>query len=287
LSWGFAWDASRAGGLHGSLQTKKKVLKTSKNATPEALKSLPNRFKMAPGGLPEPPQERKRKWSPFLLLFLASWAALGVLLGRFWRAAPGAVFAPPGRRFGFPGASFGSSLGLFFRRLWKNTKFFKTLVFSMVFDGFGVPGGSKIDPRWLPKSLLGASWRLLALSWRLSALSLASLAGLLALLGPLGRLLGRSWGDFKLQDKTWLSWNGKRVQSESCKHGKKGKSSESSKNRESQSASTMRSSTARAARPARASKRQSNMIAYALAQPLRGLAWRGAHCSAAKASRAR
>ena len=32
--------------------------------------------------------------------------------------------------------------------------------------------------------------------------------------------------------KTWLSWNGKRAQSESCKHGKKGKSSESSKNRE-------------------------------------------------------
>ena len=84
--------------------------------------------------------------------------------------------------------------------------------------------------------------------------------------------------------ETWLSWNGKRVQSESCKHGKKGKSSESSKNRERQSASTMRRSSARAARPARASKRQSNTIAYALAQPLRGLAGRGAHCSAAKAA---
>ena len=72
-----------------------------------------------------------------------------------------------------------------------------------------------------PKSLLDASCRLLALSWRLSALSLASLAGLLALLGPLGRLLGRSWGDFKLQDKTWLSWNGKRVLRESCKHCKR------------------------------------------------------------------
>ena len=35
-----------------------------------------------------------------------------------------------------------------------------------------------------------------------------------------------------IENKTRLSWNGKRVHSESCKHGKKGKSSESSKNRE-------------------------------------------------------
>ena len=147
-------------------------------------------------------------------------------------------------------------------------------------QGFYLPGGSKIDPKWLPNR----SWaRLGALLAPLGAV-LASLGGLLALLGPRGRLLGRSWCDFKLQHKTWLSWNGKRAQSESCKHGKKSKSSESSKNRESQSASTMRRSSARAARPARASKRQSNTIAYALAQPLRGLAGRGAHCSAAKAA---
>ena len=95
---------------------------------------------------------------------------------------------------------------------------------------------------------------------------------------------GRNFQRDFIENETWLSWNGKRVQSESCKHGRKGKSSESSKNRESQSASTMRRSSARAARPVRASKRQSNTIAYALAQPLRGLAGRGAYCSAAKAA---
>ena len=49
---------------------------------------------------------------------------------------------------------------------------------------------------------LGLSWRLLGRSWRL--------------LGALGALLGR----FSLKNKTWLSWNGKRVQWKSCKHGK-------------------------------------------------------------------
>ena len=61
--------------------------------------------------------------------------------------------------------------------------------------------------------------------------------------------------------ETWLSWNGKRVRLESCKHAKKGKSSESSKNSKSQSASTRRSSKARAARAARASKQQACSIA--------------------------
>ena len=60
-SWrGVAWNASRAGGRNRSLETKEKSLKRLQNATPEAPKSLPNRFKMAPGGLPSPPQERKR-----------------------------------------------------------------------------------------------------------------------------------------------------------------------------------------------------------------------------------
>ena len=62
---------------------------------------------MAPGGLPEPPQERKRKWSPFLLLFLASWAALGVLLGRFWRLL-GPSWRLLGRSWPLPGRSWGA-----------------------------------------------------------------------------------------------------------------------------------------------------------------------------------
>ena len=126
----------------------------------------------------------------------------------------------------------------------------------------------------------GTSWRSLGASRRCLGVSWRPLGALGASWAPLGALRNR----FKLKRETWLSWNGKRFQRESCKHGKKGKSSESSKNRESQSASTMRRSSARAARPARASKRQSNTIAYALAQPLRGLAGRGAHCSAAKAA---
>ena len=144
---------------------------------------------------------------------------------------------------------------------------------------------SQIAPKWLPEASRAHpksgndNWSLFC-----------------SFCSPLGRLLGRSWvalgrawrcallKRFSLKRETWLSWNGKRAQSESCKHGKKGKSSESSKNRESQSASTMRRSSARAARPARASKRHSNTTAYALAQPLRGLAGRGAYCSAAKAA---
>ena len=34
--------------------------------------------------------------------------------------------------------------------------------------------------------------------------------------------------------ETWLSWNGKRVHSESCKHGKKGQSSEQREQQEQQ-----------------------------------------------------
>ena len=173
--------------------------KTLENGSKMPPRRLQNRSQIASKWLPEasraPPKSGIDNWilfcsfcSPLGRLLGRSWVALG----RSWRclcaswAAPGRSRGAPGRHFVFPGASFGSSLGLFFRRLWKNTKFFKTLVFSMVFDGFGVPGGSKIDPRWLPKSLLGASWRLLALSWRLSALS--------------WRLLAASW-------RSWgLSW---------------------------------------------------------------------------------
>ena len=134
-----------------------------------------------------------------MLLFLASGAALGALLGRSWpllalswrllgRAWPSR--GAPGSHFRHPGASFGSFLGLFFRRLWKNTK---TLIFDdscSENQGLGVPGGSKIEPRWLPNrswARLGASWRSLGASrrcpWRLLAASWRSWG-----------LLGASWG---------------------------------------------------------------------------------------------
>ena len=133
-----------------------------------------------------------------MLLFLASGAALGALLGRSWpllalswrllgRAWPSR--GAPGSHFRHPGASFGTCLGLFFRRLWKNTK---TLIFDdscSENQGFGVPGGSKIEPRWLPNrswARLGASWRSLGASrrcpWRLLAASWRSWG-----------LLGASW----------------------------------------------------------------------------------------------
>ena len=133
-----------------------------------------------------------------MLLFLASGAALGALLGRSWpllalswrllgRAWPSR--GAPGSHFRHPGASFGTCLGLFFRRLWKNTE---TLIFDDSCSdnqGLGVPGGSKIEPRWLPNrswARLGASWRSLGASrrcpWRLWAASWRSWG-----------LLGASW----------------------------------------------------------------------------------------------
>ena len=178
------------------------------------------------GGSRAPPESANGSGDLSCSFFLASGAALGALLGRSWpllalswRLLGRAWLSrgAPGSHFRHPGASFGTRLGLFFRRLWKNTK---TLIFDDTCSenqGLGVPGGSKIEPKWLPNR----SWRLLALSWRLSALSWRLLAASWRLLGPLGRLLGRSWGDFKLQHETWLSWNGKRVRSESCKHCKR------------------------------------------------------------------
>ena len=168
---------------------------------------LPNRSQIASKWLPEAsradPKSGNDNWSLFCSFCSPLGRLLGrswVALGRSWRclcaswAAPGRSRGAPGRHFVFPGASFGSSLGLFFRRLWKNTKFFKTLVFSMVFDGFGVPGGSKIDPRWLPNrswARLGASWRSLGASRRCLGVSWRPLAALGASWAPLGPLLVR------------------------------------------------------------------------------------------------
>ena len=154
---------------------------------------------MAPESLPGSPHERNRERDLFLLSCFMSGAALGALLGRSWpllalswrllgRAWPSR--GAPGSHFRHPGASFGTCLGLFFRRLWKNTK---TLIFDdscSENQGFGVPGGSKIEPRWLPNrswARLGASWRSLGASrrcpWRLLPASWRSWG-----------LLGASWG---------------------------------------------------------------------------------------------
>ena len=108
------------------------------------------------------------------------------------------------------GASFSGAFGKI-----RNSS--KPLFFQWFLMVLGLPGGSQIEPKWLRNR----SCPRLGISWRSLGAFLASLGGLLALLGPLGRLLGRSWGDFKLQHKTWLSWNGKRVLRESCKHCKR------------------------------------------------------------------
>ena len=170
------------------------IAKWNENGLKMLPRGLPNRSKIAPRWPPESANGSGDLSCSFFWplgrLSGRSWVALGRswrLLGRAWPS-----WGAPGSHFRHPGASFGTCLGLFLRRLWKNTE---TLIFDdscSENQGLGVPGGSKIDPRWLPKSLLGASWRLLALSWRLSALSWRLLAASWRLLGPLGRLLGRS-----------------------------------------------------------------------------------------------
>ena len=166
---------------------------------------LQNRSQIASKWLPEasraPPKSGIDNW----ILFCSFCSPLGRLLGRSWVAlgrswrclgaswvAPGRSRGAPGSHFRLPGASFGSSLGLFFLRLWKNTKTLKNIVFSMVFDGFGPPRGVQNRALMAPKSLLGASWHLLVLIWRLLALSWRLWAVSWRLLRPLGRLLGRS-----------------------------------------------------------------------------------------------
>ncbi len=172
-----------------------------------APKCHPGGSQIASKWLPEASRAHPKSGNDNWSLFCSFCSPLGRLLGRSWVAlgrswrclcaswaAPGRSRGAPGRRFGFPGASFGSSLGLFFRRLWKNTKFFKTLVFSMVFDGFGVPGGSKIEPTRLrdhscPR--LGTSWRSLGAPRRCLGVSWQPLGALGASWAPLGALLER------------------------------------------------------------------------------------------------
>ena len=120
LSWGFAWDASRAGGLHGSLQTKKKVLKTALKCHPGgskiAPKSLQNGSRRPPGAPPRAETQVVTFFAPFLGLLGGSWGAPGALL-----AAPGAVLAPLGPLLAPPGALLGgmlASLGSPFGAFW-------------------------------------------------------------------------------------------------------------------------------------------------------------------------
>ena len=83
MSWGFAWDASRAGGLHGSLQTKKEVLKTALKChlggSKIAPKSLQNGSRRLPGAPPKSGNESGNLFCSFL------WP-LGRLLGCSWGA---------------------------------------------------------------------------------------------------------------------------------------------------------------------------------------------------------
>ena len=59
LSWGFAWNASRAGGRNGSLQTKKHLSNMAPKCHPGGCKNAP---KSLQGGSQGAPGERKRKW---------------------------------------------------------------------------------------------------------------------------------------------------------------------------------------------------------------------------------
>ena len=168
-------------------------------------KTLENGSKMPPRRLQNRSQIAS-KWLPDnWILFCSFCSPLGRLLGRSWVAlgrswrclgaswaAPGRSRGAPGSHFRLPGASFGSSLGLYFLRLWKNTKTLKTLVFSMVFDGLGPPRGVQNRAHMAPRSLLPASWHLLALTWRSSALSWRLFPASWRSWRPLGRLLGRS-----------------------------------------------------------------------------------------------
>ena len=161
-----------------------------------APKCLPGGAKIAPKSLQNGSRRPPESGTPFLISFCrllgGSWGAPGALL-----AFPGAVLAPlgallgaPGGHFGLPGVSFWSFVGHFGKPPWKIAKTLKNVVFLIVFDGFGPPRGVQNRAKIAPKSLLPASWHLLALTWRFSALSWRLLAASWRSWG----LLGASWG---------------------------------------------------------------------------------------------
>ena len=106
LSWGFAWNASRAGGRNGSLQTKKNLSKMAPKCHPGGSKNAPKSLQGGSQGAPGPPRRAQTKvvtfFVPFFRLLGGSWGSPGALL-----AAPGAVLAPLGPLLGAPGALLG------------------------------------------------------------------------------------------------------------------------------------------------------------------------------------
>ena len=95
------------------------------------------------------------------------WAALGALLGRFWRswsrlgaflAAPGASRAAPGRLLGVVLGLTGGCFGRSGRCLWRYVKYNKNVVFYHVFGLPEPPGSLRNRSKIGPGCLLDVSW---------------------------------------------------------------------------------------------------------------------------------
>ena len=201
-------------------------------------RTLQIRSKIAPTWLPRasraPPTSATENGISFCSLVSCLGRLSGrswVALGRSWRSlgASWAVPGPPGALLGAifvtQWASFGTCLGLFFRRLWKNTK---TLIFDdscSENQGLGVPGGSNIEPKWLPNR----SWARLGASWRS--------------LGASRRCLGVSWRSWGLLGASWAALGA--ISSSNIKPGYRGTGS---------ALKARVASTARKARAARAAR---------------------------------
>ena len=121
--------------------------KMAPKCCPEPPKSSQNGSRRPPGGHPESPTEDGdlfcSLFSPLGRLLGSSWGALGASWGRFgasW-AAPQASRGAPGVHLGLPGASFSEVLGLCSMLPCKIAKTLKSIVFSIVSQGFWGPGG--------------------------------------------------------------------------------------------------------------------------------------------------
>ena len=138
-----------------------------------------------------------------MLLFFASWAALGALLGRSWRRL-GDLLAPLGPLWALPKALLGSILasggllwellGSIFTSLFENREILKNHCFFNVFSMFLRSRGVQNRAKIAPKSLLETSWRLLGplkaswsalgASWRALGASRSGLGASWSRLGP-------------------------------------------------------------------------------------------------------
>ena len=111
-SWrGVAWNASRAGGLNGSLQ--RKILsnmppKCHPGGSKIAPKSLENCSRRPPGAPPRAETKVVTFVASFFCLLSGSWGAPGT-------QASGPSRGAPGGHCGLPGVSFWSLLGLFLK----------------------------------------------------------------------------------------------------------------------------------------------------------------------------